>query len=107
MENIKYKILAYAKANGVNSVNFQTEVIINKPSDGDVKIDAWNLSIAEPTFEQLNALETEANTVKQEEETAKQADATNKASGNQKLLDLGLTQAEATALTGYTPPVAE
>ena len=26
-------------------------------------------------------------------------------SGNQKLLDLGLTQAEATALTGYTPPV--
>ena len=33
--------------------------------------------------------------------------ATNKANGNQKLLDLGLTQAEATALTGYTPPVAE
>jgi hypothetical protein len=30
-----------------------------------------------------------------------------KASGNQKLLDLGLTQAEATALTGYTPPVEE
>ena len=27
-----------------------------------------------------------------------------RASGNQKLLDLGLTQAEATALTGYTPP---
>ena len=26
------------------------------------------------------------------------------ATGNQKLLDLGLTQAEATALTGYTPP---
>jgi hypothetical protein len=36
-----------------------------------------------------------------------QAKATNKANGNQKLLDLGLTQAEATALTGYTPPVAE
>ena len=40
-------------------------------------------------------------------ETAKQAEATDKANGNQKLLDLGLTQAEATALTGYTPPVAE
>jgi len=26
------------------------------------------------------------------------------ASGHQKLLDLGLTQEEATALTGYTPP---
>ena len=35
------------------------------------------------------------------------AKATAKASGNTKLLDLGLTQAEATALTGYTPPVAE
>tara|TARA_R100000329_G_scaffold23476_2_gene22487 strand:- start:1260 stop:1487 length:228 start_codon:yes stop_codon:yes gene_type:complete len=33
-----------------------------------------------------------------------EARATNQASGNQKLLDLGLTQAEATALTGYTPP---
>ena len=52
--------------------------------------------------------QAEANTVKaqqdiQAEETAKQADATNKANGNQKLLDLGLTQAEATALTGYKP----
>ena len=28
----------------------------------------------------------------------------NQVSGNQKLLDLGLTQAEATALTGYKPP---
>jgi hypothetical protein len=39
-----------------------------------------------------------------ERETAKQAKETAQASGNQKLLDLGLTQAEATALTGYTPP---
>ena len=39
-----------------------------------------------------------------EYKTAKQAIETNKASGNQKLLDLGLSQAEATALTGYTPP---
>ena len=37
----------------------------------------------------------------EEEATAK---ATDKANGNQKLLDLGLSQAEATALTGYTPP---
>ena len=33
--------------------------------------------------------------------------ATYQSTGNQKLLDLGLTQAEATALTGYTPPVEE
>jgi hypothetical protein len=38
---------------------------------------------------------------KEAEETAK---ATAQVSGNQKLLDLGLSQAEATALTGYTPP---
>ena len=43
--------------------------------------------------------------LEQEVETAKQAKENAKATGNQKLLDLGLTQAEATALTGYTPPV--
>jgi len=62
------------------------------------------------TAEEISQRETdEANLQSklQEIETAKQADATNKANGNQKLLDLGLTQAEATALTGYTPPVAE
>ena len=53
--------------------------------------------------DRITALETS----KQEEETAKETKATNQASGNQKLLDLGLTQAEATALTGYTPPVEE
>tara|TARA_E500000178_G_scaffold31706_1_gene28826 strand:- start:276 stop:527 length:252 start_codon:yes stop_codon:yes gene_type:complete len=40
-------------------------------------------------------------------ETAQKAKVDNQASGNQKLLDLGLTQAEATALTGYAPPVVE
>ena len=66
------------------------------------------------TAEEVNAFNTQkeidiANETakKQAEETAKQAKETNKANGNQKLLDLGLTQAEATALTGYTPPVAE
>tara|TARA_R100000541_G_scaffold12105_1_gene20425 strand:+ start:257 stop:481 length:225 start_codon:yes stop_codon:yes gene_type:complete len=33
-----------------------------------------------------------------------EAKAAAKASGNTKLLDLGLSQAEATALTGYAPP---
>jgi len=48
--------------------------------------------------------EAQAQAQKEAEENAKE---TAQASGNQKLLDLGLTQAEATALTGYTPPVAE
>jgi hypothetical protein len=34
----------------------------------------------------------------------KEARDASRASGNQKLLDLGLTQEEATALTGYKPP---
>ena len=62
------------------------------------------------TAEEIAQRETDianAEAEKQAIETAKQADATNKANGNQKLLDLGLTQAEATALTGYTPPVEE
>jgi hypothetical protein len=53
-----------------------------------------------PTWSEIQTEITQLNN----EETSK-ADA--KVSGNQKLLDLGLTQAEATALTGYTPPVAE
>jgi len=48
-----------------------------------------------------------AEAEQQAKEAKETADATNKANGNQKLLDLGLSQAEATALTGYTPPVAE
>jgi hypothetical protein len=52
----------------------------------------------------VNTKATELETAEANAETQK---ATDKANGNQKLLDLGLTQAEATALTGYTPPVAE
>ena len=86
MENIKNKILAYAKANGVNSVDFTTEVIIVKPSDADVRIDAWNLSIAEPTFEQLDALETEATAIETAEADAVTAKANLKASAKAKLI---------------------
>ena len=52
----------------------------------------------------IKAKIAELETAKANEEIAKE---NAKVSGNQKLLDLGLTQAEATALTGYTPPVAE
>ena len=50
---------------------------------------------------------TEVLAKKSELETEDTAKATAQASGNTKLLDLGLTQAEATALTGYTPPSEE
>ena len=58
--------------------------------------------------------ETELTTTRTEQATKREAEATAKAeqdaikvSGNTKLLGLGLTQAEATALTGYTPPEEE
>jgi hypothetical protein len=75
-----------------------------------IEIGKDNAEVIDMTSEEISELEINKQDVllkRQEEETAKQADATNKANGNQKLLDLGLTQAEATALTGYTPPVAE
>mgnify|MGYP003656804631 FL=1 len=66
--------------------------------------------IIEMTAEEVSAREAEEataieekNTRQAEAQTEATAKATAKASGNTKLLDLGLTQAEATALTGYTP----
>jgi len=49
-----------------------------------------------------NAPDGEAQLAAQQ--AAAEAKASAAAAGNQKLLDLGLTQEEATALTGYTPP---
>ena len=48
-----------------------------------------------------------AETKRQADRDAKAQKANDQASGNQKLLDLGLTQAEVTALTGYRPPVED
>ena len=47
--------------------------------------------------------EADVNAKIQEIKDAETAKANAKVSGNTKLLDLGLTQAEATALTGYKP----
>ena len=48
-------------------------------------------------------IEAQIPTVEQEIADEITAKATAQVSGNTKLLNLGLTQAEATALTGYTP----
>ena len=66
--------------------------------------------VVDMTAEELAELEATNSVLearKAEEETAATQKATDQANGNQKLLDLGLTQAEATALTGYTPPIEE
>ena len=69
-----------------------------------------NNEVIEMTAEEISQRETQiANdiaeqTTKDNEANAKAtAKATAQASGNTKLLALGLSQAEATALTGYTP----
>ena len=60
----------------------------------------WLNNTAPISQADIEAKQAEMETAEANEVTAK---ATAKASGNTKLLDLGLTQAEATALTGYTP----
>lgn len=55
------------------------------------------------TVDFINKTVSYNEALKNEEANEATAKATAKASGNTKLLDLGLTQAEATALTGYTP----
>ncbi len=65
-----------------------------------------NNELVDLTTEEITQKQTDeaqAVTDKQAYETAETAKATAKASGNTKLLGLGLSQAEATAMTGYTP----
>ena len=67
--------------------------------NGDVAMDNDD-NIIEYDVSAVDTKATELETAEANKATAK---ATAQASGNTKLLDLGLTQVEATALTGYTP----
>ena len=63
MTQLNTKIKLYAKANGVNSINFREDVRLQDDSDGKgAYIKEWNLDIAEPTEEQLNSYESAATT---------------------------------------------
>ena len=62
MTNLCTKIKLYAKANGVNSIDFLSDVIVEQSAGEEPKIITWNLAIAEPTSEQLAAQEAAANT---------------------------------------------
>ena len=97
------------------SDNYPNDAIEVRAIEDETAIteDIWNEKViwqegnptAKPTWSSISADFLSTRTTElQKIEDDKTADATNKASGNQKLLDLGLTQAEATALTGYTPP---
>ena len=85
-------------------INPNAKVNIVREDGSSEETITWLDGTAEISQADIDAKKLEINTRLENEEQAKK-DA--QVSGNQKLLDLGLTQAEATALTGYTPPVAE
>jgi hypothetical protein len=73
MANLSTKIKMYAAANGVASVDFMNDVMLQDDSDGKgAYIKEWNLDIAQPTDAQLASYETAANTA----EANAQVDAT-------------------------------
>jgi hypothetical protein len=61
MARLDTKIRLYAKANGVNSVDFLTDVIVEQPAGEVAAIKTWNLSIDEPTADQLASYESAGN----------------------------------------------
>lgn len=76
MAGLSTKIKLYCADNGVSSVDFTKDVLLQDDSDGKGPyIKEWNLSIAKPTDSQLTAQETAANT----EEANNQVRATRKA----------------------------
>ena len=79
------------------------QVVIEE--NGTIKaLDIHGNEVSNIDMEAVNSKAIELQTEYDNKIAQEKAD---KVSGNQKLLDLGLTQAEATALTGYTPPVEE
>lgn len=77
MAQLSTKIEMYCTANGVASVDFQKDVMLQDDSDGKgAYIKEWNLSIAKPTDEQLASYEADAD----KEESNNQVKATRKSS---------------------------
>jgi len=63
MASLSSKIKQYASDNGVASVDFMTDVLLQDDSNGQGPyIKAWNVSgVAQPTAEQLNAVDSAAD----------------------------------------------
>ena len=61
MTQLSTKIKLYAKANGVSSIDFLSDVRLQNDTGTDY-IKEWNLDIAEPTAEQLATYEDAGNT---------------------------------------------
>jgi len=70
-----------------------------KPDGTNIEVEASAEYIAQRETEIANS-----NAKKQAEQQAKAQKEADALAGNNKLLELGLTQAQVTAMTGYTPP---
>ena len=111
MAQLSKKIELYAAANSkdgglmdldgkeVASVEFEKHVKLREDGS-EVYIYEWNLSIPQPTTEQLNSYETAANAAEADIAAETQNKINKKASGKQKLKDLGLDDDEIQALIG-------
>ena len=62
MSQLSTKVRLYCKANGVDTVDFTKDVLLVQEAGQDPKIQSWNLSIDEPTAEQIASYETAGNT---------------------------------------------
>ena len=63
MANLSTKIVEYCKSNGVNSVDFMTQVQLQDNSDGaGAFIAQWNLDIPQPSMSDLDAFDAAAET---------------------------------------------
>jgi hypothetical protein len=96
------KLIVTKYIDAIKAINPNWSGTVSGNTEEEIVID-WN-GHAEISVADIKAKIAEIETAETNSENQK---ATDKANGNQKLLDLGLTQAEATALTGYTPPVSE
>lgn len=78
--------------------NENKKIIFSTENPGGILVDMTTEELAIREQDSIKA-ETQKTIEAQKEANAK--------SGNQKFLDMGLTQEEATALTGYKPPEEE
>ena len=61
MAQLNTKVKLYAATNGVANIDFTSDVMLKDDGDGIVYIAEWNLSIAQPTAEQIASYETAGN----------------------------------------------
>ena len=64
MASLSTQVTKYASNNGVASVDFTKDVLLQDDSNGQGPyIKSWNLAIAQPSAEQLSAVDSDADAI--------------------------------------------